>query len=186
MLKMQPPIIRTVIGLFLLIVVVSGCSPVRVSDYAGRTPQLTPEEFFDGFLTAHGIVKDRSGKVTRYFNAQIRAYWEGAVGTLEEDFVFDDGERQRRVWTLMNRGRGRYIGTANDVVGEAIGEVAGNSMFLHYTLEVPYRDSRINVSIDDRMYLADKETLVNESKMSKLGLQVGEIVLVIIKKNPPR
>lgn len=183
MLKLKRPMIGIIICFLSVIVLVSGCHPVQVSDYTGRTPQLTPEEFFDGFLTAHGIVKDRSGKVVRYFNAEIRAYWEGAVGTLEEDFVFDDGERQRRVWTLMSQGRGQYIGTANDVVGEAIGKVAGNSMFLQYTLEVPYRDSKINLSIDDRMYLTDEKTLINESKMSKLGLQVGEIVLVILKQN---
>ena len=80
--------------------------------------------FFNGFLTAHGVVKDRSGKVIRYFNAEIQAYWEGSVGTLKEDFVFDDGEKQQRIWTLMNQDRGQYVGTANDVIGDAKGEVA--------------------------------------------------------------
>ena len=168
--------------LFCLIILVSGCcSPVVVSDYAGRTPEMKPEEFFDGVLTAHGVVKDRSGKVIRYFNAEIQAYWEGSVGTLKEDFVFNDGEKQQRIWTLIQQGRGQYIGTANDVVGEAKGEVSGNTMFLQYMLEVPYEDSTITLAIDDRMYLVDEQTLINESKMSKLGFQVGEIILVILK-----
>ena len=97
---------------------VSGCSSVTVDDYASNTPALVAEEFFDGQLTAHGVVKDRGGKVIRSFNADIKAYWRDGVGTLEEDFVFDDGEIDRRVWTLTPAGPNRYIGTAGDVVGE--------------------------------------------------------------------
>ncbi len=181
MLSMKRHIILIVTLLF-SINLLTGCSPVQVSDYAGRTPQMVPEEFFDGFLTAHGVVKDRSGKVIRYFNAEIQAYWEGSVGTLIEDFVFDDGEKIQRVWTLMNQDRGQYVGMANDVVGEAKGEVSGNAMFLEYNLEVPYGDSKITLAIDDRMYLVDEHTLINESVMSKLGFEVGTIVLVILKQ----
>ena len=165
------------------IILLSACSSFHVTEYTGRTPRLIPEEFFDGLLTAHGVVKDRSGKVIRYFNADIQAYWEGAVGTLIEDFIFDDGERQQRVWTLMRQSQGRFIGMAGDVVGEANGEIAGNTMFLRYVLEVPYGDSTIEVAVDDRMYLVDEQTLINEAKMFKLGLEVGEIVLVILKHN---
>lgn len=167
--------------LFGLLIGITGCSSVSVQDYAGRLPEMQPESFFSGDLTAHGVVKNRAGKVIRYFNAQIKAYWNGPVGTLEEDFIFDDGEKQRRVWTLVRQADGRYIGTAGDVVGEGIAEVAGNSMFLEYVLEVPYGDGSINLSIDDRMYLVQPNVLVNESKMKKFGIRVGEILLVIKK-----
>ena len=159
----------------------SGCSSVKVTDYAGRTPELQLERFFTGHLFAHGVVKNRAGKVIRYFNAAIKAYWDGPVGTLEEDFIFDDGEKQRRVWTLTKQPDGRYLGTAGDVVGEGVAEVAGNSMFLEYVLRVPYGDGNINLSIDDRMYLVQPDILINESVMKKFGIQVGEIVLVIKK-----
>ena len=156
-----------------------GCSSVAVDDYADRTPLLVPEQFFDGYLTAHGIVKDRSGKVIRYFNADIKAYWKDGVGTLEEDFVFDDGEVDRRVWTLTPAGPNRYIGTAGDVVGEGEVTIAGNSMFLDYVLRIPYGDGTLDLRIDDRMYLVSPNVLINESRMVKFGLQVGEILLVI-------
>ena len=157
----------------------TGCSTISVGDYAGLTPEMIPEEFFDGNLTAHGIIKNRAGKVVRYFNADINAYWDGAVGTLEEDFVFDNGKKQRRVWTLTRQADGSYIGTAGDVVGEAKAEIGGNSMFLKYELMVPYGDGTINLTIDDRMYLVAPDILVNESEMRKFGFRVGEIVLVI-------
>ena len=169
-------------AVLILFVFLSGCSTVKVSDYADRTPKMVPEEFFNGRLTAHGVIKNRSGKVVRYFNADINAYWEGTKGTLEEDFVYDNGEKQRRVWTLIRQPDGSYIGTAGDVTGEATGRIAGNSMFLEYVLEVPYGEGTINLTMDDRMYLVEPQTLVNETVMYKFGFQVGEVVLVIRKQ----
>lgn len=161
----------------------TGCSSISVTNYAGRTPAMIPEEFFDGQLTAHGVVKDRAGKVIRFFNADIKAYWKDEVGTLEEDFVFDDGEKQRRVWTLIRQEDGSYTGTAGDVVGEGKGEIAGNSMFLKYVLAVVYGEGTINLVIDDRMYLVAPDMLVNESEMRKFGMHVGQIILVIRKES---
>ena len=42
-----------------------GCSSIDVTKYASYKPIMQPEVFFDGQLTAHGVVKDRAGKVTR-------------------------------------------------------------------------------------------------------------------------
>jgi hypothetical protein len=157
----------------------AGCSSVQVSEYADNKPALDPQTFFDGQLSAHGVIKDRGGKVIRYFNVDIKAYWRDGVGTLEEDFVFDDGEKDRRVWTLTPSGKDRYIGTAGDVVGDGQVSIAGNSMFLDYVLRIPYGDGTLDLRIDDRMYLVSPDVLINESRMIKFGFDVGEILLVI-------
>lgn len=156
-----------------------GCANVTVSDYSGETPTFVPETFFNGELLAHGMLKDRGGHVTRRFIAEIDATWRDGVGTLDEEFVFADGEESRRVWTLRPDGAGGYVGTAGDVVGEAPVSVSGNAMFLDYTLRVPFGDGTLDVQIDDRMYLIDDDTVLNESIMRKFGFRVGEIVLVI-------
>ncbi len=160
----------------------AACSSVSIDDYAGNKPILKLEEFFDGKLVAHGILKDRGGKVTRYFVADIDAWWEDGVGTLDERFVFDDGERQTRVWKLTPQGDNKYSGTAGDVVGEATLQVAGNSLFLDYVLRIPYGGDTIDLRIDDRMYLVSDNVLLNESILTKWGFEVGELVLVIEKQ----
>jgi hypothetical protein len=178
-----------IVGWIALLIVgavsLSGCSAVTVEDYADNRPVLQPEQFFDGDLIAHGVIKNRGGRVIRRFTAEIRAYWQDGVGTLEEDFVFDDGELDRRVWTLRPKGPGRYVGTAGDVVGEGEIEVAGNSMFLAYVLRIPYGDGSLDVRIDDRMYLVSDNVLINESRMFKFGFRVGEILLVIERRGEP-
>ncbi|GAB3283241.1 DUF3833 domain-containing protein [Parahaliea aestuarii] len=163
------------------------CTSADISHHAGRKPALQLEQFFDGSLTAHGVVKNWRGEVIRTFNADIKAYWKDGVGTLEEDFVFDDGEEQRRVWTLTPDGQDasgnqRYIGTAGDVVGDSEARVAGNALFMEYVLRIPYNDSTLDLTIDDRMYLVSPTVIVNESTMKKFGLTVGRILLVIERR----
>jgi hypothetical protein len=170
-------------AVFLAFIFIIGCSTIKVSEYADRKPLMIPEDFFNGQLLAHGVIKNRAGKVVRYFNVDINAYWEGSKGTLEEDFIYDNGETQRRVWILTRQADGSYIGTAGDVVGEATGRIAGNSMFLEYVLEVPYGEGTISLTMDDRMYLVEPQTLVNETVMYKFGLRVGEVILVIHKQS---
>ena len=161
--------------------VLSACSGVSIHDYADNKPVMVVPKFFNGSLSAHGIVKNRSGKVTRYFNASINAYWEDGVGTLDEVFTFDDGQEQRRIWKLVKDKSGDYIGSANDVVGTSRLKVAGNSIFLDYILRIPYGDDTIDIHIDDKMYLVSDRVLLNESVMTKWWIDVGQVTLVIEK-----
>ena len=167
--------------LAIVVVALTACSTVRVTDYADKTPVFEVEQFFQGNLSAYGVVKDRGGRVIRHFQADIVASWEEGVGTLVEDFVFDDGETQRRVWTLRPDGEGRYTGSAGDVVGPAALQQAGNSLFLDYILRLPYSGSEVDVRVDDRMYLVTPDILINESSLSKFGVRVGNLVLVITR-----
>ncbi|MAC33666.1 MAG: hypothetical protein CME38_08695 [Haliea sp.] len=176
------PALRWLSALFLLSL--AACSPVTVQDYAGEQPALVPERFFNGQLVAHGVIKDRAGEVTRRFVADIDASWENGVGTLDESFTFNDGSTDTRTWTLRPAGDGRYVGTAGDVVGPGELTLAGNALFLDYVLRVPWRDGSIDLRIDDRMYLVDEQTLINESVMYKFGFRVGEILLVIRRLEP--
>jgi hypothetical protein len=160
---------------------VSGCSSVSINDYKDNKPAMVLEKFFDGRLNAHGIVKNRSGKVIRYFNASIIASWSDGVGTLDETFVFNDGEEQTRVWKLVKDAPGRYTASANDVVGSSTLNVAGNSIFLDYVLRIPYDGDTLDVVVEDKMYLVSERMLINESIMKKWGFEVGKITLAIEK-----
>lgn len=164
-----------------LIGVCCGCSGVQVEDFSQPTPVLDVQQFFNGKLAAHGIVKNRSGKVLRHFNAYIHAWWdENGVGHLDEHFVFDDGETQRRVWRLEPDDQG-YRATANDTVGVGRATNDGNALFLRYVLSIDYKGKPLNLTVDDRMYLVNEKTLINESTLLKFGLRVGSVTLVINK-----
>jgi len=160
---------------------ISACASVSVVDYEKNQPAMDVREFFDGNLSAHGIVKNRSGKVIRYFNATIIASWDDGIGKLDETFYFDDGEQQRRIWTLRPDDSGNFKGSANDVIGISKLNISGNSLFMQYILRVAYDDDTLDLLIDDRMYRISDKVVINESTMSKWGFEVGQIILVIEK-----
>lgn len=166
-----------------LIAVLAGCANQNIDLYKDRVPALHAETFFNGNLTAHGVVKNRGGEVTRYFNATINAYWKEGVGTLEERFVFDDGEIQYRTWTLTPAATGGYTAKAGDVIGDGCATVAGNAMNLSYTLRIKYNKGTLDLAVDDWMFLVDENTIINESVLTKWGIKVGSIQLTILKKS---
>ncbi len=155
------------------------------ADYAAEQPVLDLREYFNGKLTAHGIFTDRAGKVQRRFTVDLNARWTGDQGVLEEDFVYSDGKKERRVWRLTklpdSQGAGRYIGTADDVVGQAQGQAAGNALRWTYTLRLPVDGKVYEVQFDDWMFLVDQRVMLNKAVMSKFGLRLGEVTLSFTK-----
>ena len=163
-----------------------GCSSVKVSDYAQEKPVLDLSSYFNGTIDAHGIFTDRSDKVVKRFKVVIDAKWTvqngQKVGVLDEAFTYSDGSTQRRVWTLTEIAPNRYKGTASDVVGEALGEVAGNALNWSYTLALPVDGKVYNVQFNDWMYQMDDKVMLNKAKMSKFGIYLGEVTLAFYKR----
>ncbi|MGB5793398.1 DUF3833 family protein, partial [Poseidonibacter sp.] len=133
-------------------------------------------------LRAYGMVKDRSGKIIKTFKGDLVGSWdENGVGTLDEKFVYDNGEKQRRVWTLKPIGDNKFEGTAGDIVGVAQMIAKGNTVMIDYTMRVPYNDSTIDINVKDWLHLQEDGVILNHSKMKKFGFTVGELVITIIK-----
>ncbi|KZE31478.1 DUF3833 domain-containing protein [Crenobacter luteus] len=167
----------------LLLLLPAGCGSARLDDYRGTRPQLDLVRYFDGPITAWGMFQDRSGKVIRRFTVQIDAHWKGDTGTIDERFVYDDGERRRRVWTVKKGENGEYTGTASDVVGVARGKTVGYALRWAYTLKLQVGDKEYEVDFDDWMYQVDAATMINRSEMKKFGLRLGEVTL-FFRKGP--
>ena len=163
------------------ITMLSGCNST-LSDYTSTAPTFDMKSFFDGELNAYGMVQDRSGKVIRRFSADLVGTWQGDNGTLEEDFYYDDGETQRRVWLLTQHSDGSYSGTASDVIGSAFGRSQGFAFNWHYILAIEVDGKVWNISLNDWLYQLDDHRLINRTQMTKWGFNVGEITLVIEKK----
>jgi hypothetical protein len=79
---------------------------------------------------------------------------------------------------------GAYTGRADDVVGEASGQVSGNAFRWGYTLALPV-DGRVwHVDFDDWMYLMDNRVMLNKATMSKWGVKLGEVTLSFTRRTP--
>jgi len=160
-----------------LLLSLSSCGSVDVGHYADQQPQLNLERFFSKPVKAWGMFQNRSGEVVKRFEVKVASRREGKNLILDERFLYSDGTRQQRVWTLTPEGPGRWSGRAGDVVGVAKGEVAGNALRWLYRLNLPVDGSVYEVSMDDWMYQMDEDTLINRTSMSKFGVEVGQVTL---------
>ncbi|WP_395603322.1 DUF3833 domain-containing protein [Pseudomonas sp. B21128] len=173
---------------FLLLVAmalsVASCGSVDVARYADQQPALNLEHFFSQPVKAWGMFQKRSGEVVKRFEVNIVSRREGNNLILDERFQYSDGTRQRRVWTLTPEGQGRWSGRADDVVGVAQGQVAGNTLHWRYRLNLPVDGSTYEMSMDDWMFLMDEDTLINRTTMSKFGVEVGQVTLFFRRQSP--
>ncbi len=170
----------------LLVVSVLACSSPTVTQYAQEKPQLDLSEYFNGTIDAYGIFTDRSGNVQKRFTVLMLAKWSivdgKKTGVLDESFEYSDGTKQKRIWTLVETSPGKFIGTADDVIGEAIGASSGNALNWTYTLALPVDQSIYHVQFDDWMYLVTPKVMINKAKMSKFGINLGEVTLSFYKR----
>ena len=156
---------------------------MKVEDFEGRTPAFLPEEFFNGQTRAWGMFEDRFGRVRRQFVVEIAGEWDGQTLTLVEDFVYDDGETEQRVWTIRKLGERRYEGRADGVVGVARGRRAGNAMNWEYDFDLRLRDRALRVHFDDWMLLQPGGVMINRATVSKLGFELG-VATIFFQREP--
>lgn len=169
----------------LMALMLSACSS-SLEDYAQSTPSFKLQDYFNGKITAWGIVQDYSGKLTRRFCVDIVGSWQGNKGQLDETFYYADGEQQKRIWQLSVASDGTVTGTAEDVVGVASGRASGTAFNWKYTLTVPVDGSNYDFAIDDWMFMLDQQRLMNRSYMKKFGVTVAEISIFFDKTAPLR
>lgn len=166
---------------FVCALALAGCASPDVEHYANETPKLRLQDYFNGDLEAWGMFQKRNGELVRRFHVRMVGSWEGDTGVLDEYFTYSDGSTERRVWTLVKQPDGTWRGTADDVEGEAVGEVSGNAFHWRYTLRLKVDDSTWLVDFDDWMYLIDDKVMLNRATMSKWGVELGQVTLSFIK-----
>jgi Protein of unknown function (DUF3833) len=166
----------------------TGCSTrPQVADYANEKPIFDLKSYFNGMVDGWGIFTDRSGKVVRRFIVTMNCSWNGEDGILDEDFVYSDGKKEKRIWRMKRMagsdGIMRYEGRADDVVGIGTGEQRGNAFRWGYTLALPVDGKVYEVQFDDWMYQMDNKVVINKATMSKFGITLGELVVTFSKRN---
>lgn len=158
--------------LALLAVIVLTLAPANAREGG---PRLVLEEWFQGRSTGSGRFEIPLAGVTRDFTLTARGTWDGRVLTLVEDFVFADGERDRKTWRFTRTAPGRYVGTREDVVGTAEVFQDGDAVRLRYLLTIPGRNggTPTTLGFDDIMYLRPDGVLINEATVTWFGLPIG-------------
>lgn len=160
-----------------------------LSSVSQSKPELKIEQYFDGKVYAWGIFEDRFGKIRRQFIVEIDGTWDGKQLILDEHFLYNDGERAQRVWTITPQEANSFEGTAGDILGSASGKQSGNALNWRYTMDLPVGDSSWRVDFDDWMLLQQGGVLLNRAWVKKWGFTLGTVSLSFMRgdqlKEPP-
>ena len=145
-------------------------------------PEFELEVFFDGRLTAYGQFQDIFGTVRRSFRVQIEGDWNGERLRLVEDFLYEDGATEQRIWTLRPTGPETWTGTAAGVDGPARGVEVGNRFNWQYEIDLPIPSAdgsveTLQVTFDDWMWQLSDDRLLNIAYMQRFGVNIGQVVI---------
>ncbi len=167
MTALRAPLL-TALGMTLL----TACATPPEAPATARST-LVLEEFFPGRTTGEGVFVNAWSGARRPFEVTIDGTWDGRTLTLVEDFVFADGERDRKTWTFVRTAPGVYSGTREDVVGTARAWTDGKVVRLEYTVKL----GGWNVDFSDVLALESPETVLNTATVGKWMLRVGRVEL---------
>jgi hypothetical protein len=182
-------LLRLLLAVGVLITLFSGlsaCAKRDVTHLAERRPTIALEQFFEGQSVAYGIFEDRFGNLRRQFRVNLQGTVSGNRLVLDEQFLYEDGEKAQRVWTIDKLDSGddgtvRYEGQASDIEGRANGRVSGNGLNWRYDVVLKMDGRELEVHFDDWIYRQSDDVAINRAYVSKFGVKIGSVTVVFIR-----
>lgn len=152
----------------LVVFVILTLSPIMPAS-AG---QFSLERYFAGKTSAIGSFNAING-IKRDFTVDLHGTWNGYTLILVEDFVYSDGERDRKTWRFRKIAPNQYRGTREDVVGDTLVTITGNTARFTYLVDLDAARKRNRVRFHDTMTLQDDGRLINNATITKFGIPVA-------------
>ncbi len=136
---------------------------------AANATDFALEAYFKGKTYATGSFSAING-ISRHFTVDLNGKWDGKTLVLREYFTYDNGEKDTKTWRFTKIGPGIYSGTREDVVGETIVRVEGNTARFTYLVDLSPEN---RVRFHDEMVLNDDGTVINKAWVTKYGFPVA-------------
>ena len=164
----------------------SACAKRDVTHLTDRQPTLVLENFFEGDSVAFGIFEDRFGNLRRQFRVNLYGAITGSQLVLNETFLYEDGKKEQRIWTIDNLGLAedgttRYRGKAGDIEGDANGRISGNGLNWLYDVALQMGGLELEVHFDDWIYRQSEDVAINRAYVSKFGVEIGSVTIVFLR-----
>ena len=172
---------KKLLAMAAILMSLTGCAD-RLDAYRGTTPPMQFDRFFDGPVKGYGIVQDRSGEIIKRFDVAMNGAWHGDDFVLAEHFDYYDGKTVDRAWHVRQIAADRYVGRASDIVGDAPGHAVGSAIRWNYVMQVPVGDTTYDMRFDDWMYMMHDGVVINRNAMSKFGVHVADLTIVMLKQ----
>jgi Protein of unknown function (DUF3833) len=168
------------VSVFLVCLGLSACATVPQPQLGEQAVPFVLERDLRGRTDGQGVFRNTITGSERRFQVVLQGDWKAPTLRLREDFAFNDGERDTKTWVLTKKDATHYIGTREDVIGEAKGVVLpSGALRLSYTAEVG--QNRTRVQFEDILEKRSDGVVLNRAIVSKFGIPVGTVDLEIVK-----
>ncbi|MFN4130868.1 MAG: DUF3833 family protein [Paracoccaceae bacterium] len=141
------------------------------------TQALTLDQAFVGRKRGAGLFRVWLTGQERRFTARLdgRLSQGGTRLTVVEDFVYDDGQKDRLTWVFDRAGAGRWTGRREDTVGLAEVVEENGEVRLRYTADFKSNAGVTRLGFEDVIYLRADGVIVNDAIVSRAGFPVGSV-----------
>jgi hypothetical protein len=160
-----------------------GCA-IRPEDPVGATRPITLESAFLGKTIGRGRFSVPITGVDRSLTAKLSGYRTPDGFQVAEDFVFDDGEKDRLIWRFKRTGPTTWTGKREDTVGEAQVVEANGAVRLDYTADVKSRGDVNRLEFSDLLFGTQEGGIINTAVVRKAGIPIGTIKIVFERVAP--
>jgi hypothetical protein len=138
------------------------------------------EKYFAGRTVAAGHFGAING-VSRSFKVELLGRWNGKLFSLQEDFLYADGEKDRKTWRFTKTGPTTYRGTREDVVGETEVKISGQTARFTYLVNLEPKGKANIVRFHDSMVVQPDGSMINNAWVTKFGFPVARTHVVFTR-----
>jgi len=144
---------------------------------------ITLVSAFKGRATGRGHFRVWLTGDERRFTARLNGTVTGPDGaralTVVEDFLYDDGQKDRLTWVFREQGPGRWTGKREDTVGEAVVIEEDGLIRLSYTADFRSPSGVNRLGFNDILYSDPGGSIINDAVVSRAGIPVASVRFVI-------
>ena len=139
------------------------------------------EEFFTGKVTADGYMNFFYPKRR---NKKLKVFFKGSFKNnklkLTEEYLEEDLKTIRK-WQFEKISDHKFIGYGSNIQKAFELNIKKNFLEMSYKFKTKFKSFHFNVFVQDQMYLINKNTLINYTKISKFMIPIAETQLMYKK-----
>jgi hypothetical protein len=153
-----------------------GCATLPASPDLPTRP-ITLDQAFMGRKRGAGLFRVPLTGDERRFTALLNGHLsrDGQRLTIVEDFLYDDGQKNRLSWVFDRAGAGRWIGRREDTVGTATAIEQNGEVRLSYTADFASDTSVTRLGFEDVIYQRADGVIVNDAVVTRFGFPIGTV-----------
>ena len=139
------------------------------------------EKFFTGKVEATGYMCFfYPKKIKKKLKVIFKGSFENKKLKLIEEY-FEEEVKTLREWQFEKIDKDKYYGNGKNIVNPFELHIKNHFLEMNYKFKTQFKNFNFNVNVKDQMYVINKNTLINYTKINKFLIPIAETQLLYKK-----